>query len=499
MSDYLEQPLEQPMSGDPAVRKAFSQEASCCRGSSCQTSPVDSAFVGQNGDLQIVNNHVHPPAKDESHVHPPAKDDSHVHPLVTDESHVHPPAKDDSHVHPPAKDDSHVHPLVTDESHVHPPAKDDSHVHPPAKDDSRVHPLVTDESHVHPPAKDDSHVHPLVTDESHVHPAFEETLKSAFHHTVTNKEEYKRALYDAAAAHKPVVMMFGHRNDAESQQVVENSILQAKAIDTRAVFVFVDLDMVDPNSPVGKYGQYIEQTFGTPMTLVFTQQQGDTQTPVVPEAPSFWQTGHVDAQKLSRGIVQAKQIQDLRGDIKIPGQQGGSDCCSGDQQPQDNHLQAVNNQHSPGYHNRTSLPHATIDSISQQHSHNYLQYHSRYGVDHSGYYNRPSVPHVINDVINPHHSYQPYGGGHSGYYNRPSVPHVINDVINPHHSYRPYGGGHSGYYNRPSVPHVINDVINQNHSGYYQPYGGGHGGSWNSGYNHRPSLPHGSGHGRRHR
>lgn len=38
-------------------RLCLSREASCCRGTSCNapSAPIDSAFVGSNGDLQIVN------------------------------------------------------------------------------------------------------------------------------------------------------------------------------------------------------------------------------------------------------------------------------------------------------------------------------------------------------------------------------------------------------------------------------------------------------------
>lgn len=57
MSDG-EQLLEQPSvrginTGDS--RLSLSQEASCCRGSSCQRQPIDSSFVGPNGDMQLVN------------------------------------------------------------------------------------------------------------------------------------------------------------------------------------------------------------------------------------------------------------------------------------------------------------------------------------------------------------------------------------------------------------------------------------------------------------
>ena len=66
-------------------------------------------------------------------------------------------------------------------------------------------------------------------------------------------------------------------------------------------------------------------------------------------------------------------------------------------------------------------------------------------------------------------SYQPYDRNSSYYAN----------------NNQPYGGWNSGYNHRPSLPHTIIDGITQQHSRYNQPYG-----SWNSGYNHRPSLPH---------
>lgn len=53
-----EQPFEQPSVRDinaAESRSSFSQEASCCRGPGCQSQPVDSAFVGSHGDVQITN------------------------------------------------------------------------------------------------------------------------------------------------------------------------------------------------------------------------------------------------------------------------------------------------------------------------------------------------------------------------------------------------------------------------------------------------------------
>lgn len=53
-----EQRLDQPSVRDMNAaesRASFSQEASCCRGPGCQSQPVDSAFVGSSGDVQLVN------------------------------------------------------------------------------------------------------------------------------------------------------------------------------------------------------------------------------------------------------------------------------------------------------------------------------------------------------------------------------------------------------------------------------------------------------------
>lgn len=45
-------------------RLSFSQEASYCRGPSCQSrQPIDSSFVGQNGDMQIVSGPIVQPSR----------------------------------------------------------------------------------------------------------------------------------------------------------------------------------------------------------------------------------------------------------------------------------------------------------------------------------------------------------------------------------------------------------------------------------------------------
>jgi hypothetical protein len=82
--------------------------------------------------------------------------------------------------------------------------------------------------------------------------------------------------------------------------------------------MYVDLNKVDPNSEVGKYARnYIGTQYGTPLTMVFTQKQGEGNTPVIPERPLHWQRGgRLDENALLNGINQAAEIQKGYGPIK---------------------------------------------------------------------------------------------------------------------------------------------------------------------------------------
>ncbi len=151
--------------------------------------------------------------------------------------------------------------------------------------------------------------------------AFDQTVKQVFDQAVTNKEDYKQALFGAAADRKPVVMVFGRSSDPESRQLVETAIKQARAGDSgqKAMFAFVDLDKVDPNSAIGRYGnEYIDRNYGSPFTMVFTQKQGVGKTPVIPEPALFYQRGQLDGDRIGAAIAQAQEIQSQREFADLP-------------------------------------------------------------------------------------------------------------------------------------------------------------------------------------
>jgi hypothetical protein len=97
-----------------------------------------------------------------------------------------------------------------------------------------------------------------------------------------------------------------------------------QAAGDKAEFMYVDLNTVDKNSPIGKYAEYIARPpYGTPMTMVFTQRQNDpakgetANTPVIPEPPLHWRVGSpIDESGLAAAIDRAKAIQESYGPIK---------------------------------------------------------------------------------------------------------------------------------------------------------------------------------------
>lgn len=144
-------------------------------------------------------------------------------------------------------------------------------------------------------------------------------------HQVTNKDNYRDNLFGAAEHKKPVVMTFGRSSDPACRQHLEALEKAKQQSGGKADFVFVDLDKVDPNSAIGKYAHNeIGAKFGSPLTMVFNQQQGDGDTPVRPERPTHWQRGYLSDQSLLKGIDAAYDIQKNR-EIKTDRQKGSVD------------------------------------------------------------------------------------------------------------------------------------------------------------------------------
>lgn len=132
-------------------------------------------------------------------------------------------------------------------------------------------------------------------------------------HRITDKDNYRENLWGAAENKKPVVMLFGRGSDTNSGVVIDALDRAKKQHGSKADFMYVDLDKVDPNSAIGKYARgHIGRDFGTPMTLVFTQKQGQGRTPVIPERPMHWQRGPLNEERLNRAIEEAVRIQNQR-------------------------------------------------------------------------------------------------------------------------------------------------------------------------------------------
>jgi hypothetical protein len=130
-------------------------------------------------------------------------------------------------------------------------------------------------------------------------------------HKITDSGNYRENLWTAAEQQKPIVMVFGRGGDPNNGAVLDAVARAKEKANGSAEFMYVDLNKVDPNSPIGKYARdYIGTQYGTPLTMVFTQKQGEGKTPVIPERPLHWQRGgYIDENALSAGISQAVEIQ----------------------------------------------------------------------------------------------------------------------------------------------------------------------------------------------
>jgi len=127
------------------------------------------------------------------------------------------------------------------------------------------------------------------------------------------ESNYADNLFGSAETKKPIVMTFGRSSDPNMVKVQEGIERAKKQANGSAEFMFVDLDKVDPNSPIGEYAlKTIEKKYGTPFTMVFNQKQGEGSTPVIPEPPSHHQKGPLREQDLSNAIAAAARIQGER-------------------------------------------------------------------------------------------------------------------------------------------------------------------------------------------
>lgn len=146
---------------------------------------------------------------------------------------------------------------------------------------------------------------------------------------ITDKDNYRENLFSAAENKKPVVMTFGSGSDPEFAKHCE-AVKRAKdALGGKAEYMFVDLDKVDPNSAIGKYAiehiagrfgnppTYTTGGFGTPLTMVFNQKQGeDPRRPVIPEKPTYWKKGTIDDEGRFASAIDAAYNEQLKRDIK---------------------------------------------------------------------------------------------------------------------------------------------------------------------------------------
>ncbi len=140
-----------------------------------------------------------------------------------------------------------------------------------------------------------------------------------FHHRVTDGDNYKEALFDAARQRKPVVLMFGRSSDAATRQIVENSLKDARdRSGGQAVFVFIDMDEVDRDSPPGRYAAGVTEKHGFPMTLCFTMVPGDAYNPARSEVPTYHQTGPVTSERLHEAISRGKAAMALKEFPHVP-------------------------------------------------------------------------------------------------------------------------------------------------------------------------------------
>jgi hypothetical protein len=129
---------------------------------------------------------------------------------------------------------------------------------------------------------------------------------------ITDKDKYRDNLFGAAENKKPVVMTFGRGSDPECKAHLEALQKAKEASGGKADFMFVDLDKVDPSSKIGEYAAYIGKDYGTPLTMVFNQKQGERPTPVIPERPIHWQKGPLDTNALSTAVSHAADVQSTR-------------------------------------------------------------------------------------------------------------------------------------------------------------------------------------------
>lgn len=140
-----------------------------------------------------------------------------------------------------------------------------------------------------------------------------------FHHNVTEGESYKEALFDAARQRKPVVLMFGKTSDPATRQVVENSLKDSRdRSGNQAIFVFIDMDEVDSDSPPGRYAAGVTGKHGYPITICFTMTPGDAYNPARSEVPGYHQTGPVTAERLHEAIGHGKLVMANRDFPHVP-------------------------------------------------------------------------------------------------------------------------------------------------------------------------------------
>lgn len=155
---------------------------------------------------------------------------------------------------------------------------------------------------------------------------YQRSVSNTFDRVVTNNSEYMSAMYDAASQNKPIVMMLGKGSDAASRHIIENSLKDSRGRNGRdAVYVFVDLDRVDPNSAIGKYAFENMPRKGQepPFTMVFGMSRGDSTNPIRADQPSFYRMGPVDQISINEAVSRLKLQMTGRFNIARPTDQVG--------------------------------------------------------------------------------------------------------------------------------------------------------------------------------
>lgn len=139
---------------------------------------------------------------------------------------------------------------------------------------------------------------------------YDRAISGTFDAAIKGNDEYFAVINAGAIQNRPVVMLIGSGSDPATRHVIENSLKDARSKNGReAIYAFVDLDKVDPNSQIGRYASENMAKKGQepPFTMVFgMSRSGDKTNPVKAEAPAYYSMGAPDTRGINEGISRAK-------------------------------------------------------------------------------------------------------------------------------------------------------------------------------------------------